>query len=163
MAASHSEKGEKLAVLQQTYELEERKAIEEKRKIDLVVEEREAIVAVVEAQLDELQSKLRQMQQNEKRRAVTSGDGGLLASVERYRRRVQDDVHRLGLELQERQSELSRARERLQIAEQDLVAARLEKKKVERLLERRELSARINAEAVEEAETDEMSFFTRKR
>jgi hypothetical protein len=79
--------------------------------------------------------------------------------VERMRRSLRDAERRLG----ERMQELQQAVERDTLAEKDVIAARLEKKRIMKLIEGRNIEELVKGSAVEESLTDEMSTAARKR
>ena len=60
-------------------------------------------------------------------------------------------------ELNEKRRELNQAAERAEIAEQEFAAARLETRRVEKLIQERNMSALVRGSAIEEAAMDELN------
>lgn len=153
----------KLGVLQRAYEVDERRALEEKKRVDAIVDERQKIVEELEGERDALETKLQTLRGQDKRNALHTGDAGQLAAIERYAKRLQLQAGALDSVLEERRKELQQAVERSGFAEQELLAARMEKKKVERILKNRADTVRAVNEASNEALADEMSFYRPKK
>ena len=153
----------KLKALQKTFEIEEQRSLVARQKIDRVVDQRNSVILKLHFKRDELLEKLHRLRGNDRIRAIQEGDGRQLASISRFLVRIEKKLAELNEVIASREKELLVARERLKAADDELIGLRLEKKRVERLLEKREFSERIRGQAHEEALTDEMSVYRRRK
>ena len=153
----------KLEALQRTYEVEERNAIEHKRQIDIVVEQRRTAVVELVARKEEMEQKISELCTKDRAGALVRGDAEQLIAVSRYRQRLSTKLAELAVQIEQREQELKMALERFSAAEEEVVSARVDKKKVERFLEQQAHSVRVRDAAVEEVETDESNFYRRKK
>lgn len=153
----------KLRALQRTFELEEQRALAARNKIDEVVEQRRAIVEKLHEERRRLSDALHRLRNQDRSKALQAGQGAALASISRYSARIEKELAELSGVIASREQELASAVERLTAAGDDVIAARLEKKRVERLLDKREFSERLRDEANKEADADEMSFYRRRK
>ncbi|MCB0322882.1 MAG: hypothetical protein KDD69_04890 [Bdellovibrionales bacterium] len=153
----------KLQALKRTYEVQEQQALEEKRKVDAVVEHRRKAVEALRHERDALSDKLADIRSVGRQSALCSGDAARLNSIAAYESRLVQVLRELQTVLAEKEQELSSGLARLTLAEEDLLAARIETKKLERFVEHREQAARVTDAAREEALTDEMNFYRRKK
>ncbi len=153
----------KLRALRRTFEIEEQRALAARNQVDSVVKERQAITEDLYARRDKLLKSLEDLRTDGRKKALHSGDGSQLASISRFSTRLEKELAELQEVIASREKELNSALERLEVAEEELVEARLEKKRLERLLDKREFSERIRDEANKEAEADEMNFYRRRK
>jgi hypothetical protein len=153
----------KLQALRTACEVEEQQALERKKKVDAVVEERKQIVNMLLAKRDALLGRLKKLTTTNRAEALHAGDASGLAAVTRFEKRLNGDLEKLLAELELRTKELEKAQERAQLADKELVDARIEKKKIERFLENWQRSERVRDAAIDEAITDEMSSYKRTK
>lgn len=153
----------KLQALRKTYEIEEQRALEEKQRVENVVEERRQIVEDLHRKCDELDGTLKRLRTKERGLALSSGDTVQLSAISRYEKRVKSELDEISRLAALRKKEFEQALERLQIAEQDLIDARIEKKKIEKFMDNRQHSERVVDAAIEEALTDEMNFYRHRK
>jgi hypothetical protein len=153
----------KLQALRTACEVEEQQALERKKKVDLVVAERKQIVDVLFVKHDALLSRLKKLTTTDRAEALHAGDAQALAAVTRFEKRLNGDLEKLLVDLELRTKELEKAQERVQLADKELVEARIEKKKIEKFLENWKQSERVKDAAIDEAITDEMSSYKRTK
>ena len=151
----------KLQALQRACEVEEQRALEEKMRVDSIVEARQSLVDQIGAEREELERTLEGLHTKRRDVALQNGDASQLASISRYRVRLTKELGEIEENFQARLKELDVALARAEIAEEELVAARVERKKVEKFLDSREQSARVVDAAIEESESDELSYYRR--
>lgn len=156
-------KDNKLQALRKAKEIEEQKALEEKQKVEIVVEERQKIVDSLQRKHDALCQKLERMRTTERGNALHVGDATQLGAIFSYEKRVNAELEELSCQLDARRKELKMALERGELADQDLLRARVERKKIEKFLDNRQLTERVVDAAIEEALTDEMNYYRRDK
>lgn len=153
----------KLQALRTACEVEEQNALERKRKVDLIVEERKRIVDALSEKRDALSDRLKKLTTTDRAEALHMGDARTLAAVTRFEKRINADLEKLSAELGQRGAELAKAQERLRLADQELLDARIEKKKIAKYLENWQQSERVKDAALDEAITDEMVSYKRTK
>ena len=152
-----------LRALLKQYELVERDAVQEKLRIEQVVQQRQQRVEQLRRKLDELHSKLRAHETSGRVTAMKAGRAYEATSHVEWAGRLRIESQNLQAELADHEKDLQLAAERAKIAEDALSQARVDKKKVEKLQERRQLSADITEAALEEQSNDEESTVQRPR
>jgi flagellar biosynthesis chaperone FliJ len=153
----------KLRALFRSLEVTERAALEEFQKIEAVQQERKKIVDCLIAEKDIHTSELAQLRGSRRTKAVLSGNLNSVSSMLLKEKTLEDEIRSLDERMAEAVRDFENAQQRLEHAEKDLIEARIEKKKVERLRENRENFARNVSSASSEIESDEMSFYRRKK
>ena len=156
------EPSKKLNSLIKKREISEREAIQERNKIDEVVQEREDALRIEEGKLHQAQLKLQELEQK-KRVALRQRDSATIVSIERSKREMVLNVQQLESDISRCKAELERAQLHATHAEDDIVQARVEKKKVERLLSKRLDEKRAIDLARDEALQDESITSGKKR
>ena len=152
----------KLKALQRSYEVEERSAAQHKREVEVVVEERRKVFEELLLEKQRLEVELKKVRTQDRASALVLGDAQQLLAFSRYEARLKRELKELDVRLEQREHELQQAADRAELAGDELVAARIEKKKVERFLEQKAESVRVRDAASEEAEVDESSFYRGK-
>ena len=152
-------KHEKLSALLTSCEVEEQKALQEKRRIDDIVEQRRVRVEEVAARQSALEQRRLLLKEEQRLLALQAGDVGRLKAVLDFEKRLAKEAQDVTELLEKRQTELNRALERAAIAHEELIAARIEKKKVEKILSRRTDEEQAVGAAVEQALQDELSSY----
>ena len=155
-------KSGKLHALQTQYELEEQNALEEMNRVAIVVAERRGVVESLVSKRVELEEELGRLRGSQRQKALQSGNSSQLASIARFEKLVVEKLSVVENNLVEKEAELKRALDREESAEKNLVLARIERRKVEKVIENRQRSARVIDAAREEAMTDEMNFYLNK-
>lgn len=158
-----TENEKKLRALQKTFELDEQRILHERNDIDQVVDQRRRLVEEVQEQRSVLQEKLNKLRTEERAAALQTGNGQRLASTSRFEKRVEKELAEVEELVASREKELAAAVERFEATDAELVEVRIEKKKLERLLDKREFRERIRDEATQEALADEMNYYRNRR
>lgn len=141
-------------------ELEAAKYVQE---VSVVVERRRNAHAEVAEKKASLERRLRDVRDSARQGAIQTGDCAGIASVGRYEKRLLAEIQRLDELLATRREELEKAEERLRLAEEELVEARVEKKKVEHLVDTKRQERELSEGAWEEALLDEMNTLRPRR
>lgn len=153
----------KLQALFRSLEVIERSALEEYQKVETIHQQRAEKCEDLKAEKDSLNKGLAKLRGSDRTQAVLSGNASSVSSILLKEKALESALRLLSEKIATAVGDLTRAQERLTIAEKELLEARIEKKKVERLRENRENFARNVSSASSEIETDEMSFFRRKK
>ena len=143
------------AVLRQC-EVREQDCLLEKRRIDDVVVERQRSFEKIQHTCQEQRAELESLRLKERSNRVRSGYLGGLSTLLSYENRLKTRIEKLERIQIEKQLELDRALERAEFADQEFVEARVEKKKVERLLENFYTAKRQGDAARSQAITEEL-------
>ena len=146
-----------LLALLKASEVEEQRALLQKRDIDNVVEARQLLADQLRKQKEELDARLKDVGNKFRIAALQEQDAAQMQSVTKYAEQLRKTGSVLDKEWQERNQELQRAIERATLAENELVEVRFEKKRLEKLLEERNLQELVLGSAVEDSLIDEMS------
>jgi len=143
-------------------ESKELDALQARKQVDAVVEQRKVLVDKLSLQIAELELKLKKAAQEDRYSALFKGKAGVLSSLEAFRDRLEREIRLLKTSLLDKQSDLQKAIERAEIAEQELVEARVEKKKAEHLLTNMKEAEAVLKQAEEEAKADDYNIFRTK-
>ncbi len=152
-----SEKLKKFAAILKNAEAEEHQAAQLKKKIEEVLDSRKSKLAEVEARRSKLLEKLAVMMGEKRYSALNSGDISRVASITGYRERLEREILEVEREFETQNVEVNRAIERAKMAEDDLLEARIERRKIEQLVTAEEQSERLKKVALEEINTDELN------
>lgn len=147
----------KLQSLLKTLELSEREAIQHRGFVEGIVEQRRRKVELKKSRLLALKERLLSLAKARRSFALQRGDLQAAASHASYSKRLESDVHRIESQLLSLRRELAVAEERSEQAEHDLLEARLERKKVEQLLEQQSRKGRLRIEALDAERVDELA------
>jgi flagellar export protein FliJ len=153
----------KLAALLKSLELEERSILDEKKQIEEIFEKRKASFETLEKELSGIVEKLDELKSRSRGTALRSGDVLSLGSIDTFRVRLTSQCEEIKPRVAKAKKELETAQIRMENVEDELVAVRIEMKKVEKVIENRLRSERLSKAAAEESEIDEMGFFRRKK
>lgn len=145
---------EKLTPLLRSLEAVENTAGEEFRRVSAVVEQRRIVYGQLQNELAALQER-GQLFRTQRELALGSGDLAQVGSLTGALERLSSNQRSLMKSLVDSKLELERAAERLELAEQDLTSARVERKKIETLISQRTQLQRIRQSARDEAFNDE--------
>jgi len=150
-----SPQNKQLSVLLRSHRAREQEVAQEMRAIQDTLEARQKRLEDRQGERQSLEKRLYRV-----RHGLKTGQGSVDPQSQAvYVKRLEQEIEELDKKIQESISDCDRAQTRLTIAEEELLEARVEKKKIERLLQNREQTQRISSVAREEAETDE---FTQK-
>lgn len=142
------------AVLKST-ELKEFELMKAWKRIDGFVEERKKSVKQLTEKLTKLDERTKKTQSHGRVTALRQGKLGEVALAANYVRRLSKERSQLAKLLQAAEEDLKRAVERSARAEQELVEARKERKKIETLIAREQQARQIRNEAHEELFVEE--------
>ncbi len=153
----------KLHVLHRAYEVEEQKALEEKKKVSEKVNERQKIVDELLRERNRMQAAIREWRTKGRVSALRGGEAWRLASGASFETRIAAELAVLEERLRNKTEELNRAIERAKLADDDWKEARLDKKRLEKVMDNRYASELAVDVAREEIDADELSFFGRDK
>ncbi|MCB0345644.1 MAG: flagellar FliJ family protein [Bdellovibrionales bacterium] len=149
--------GDKLHALLRTCEADEQNAAREFSMLQGVLEERQAKLQALNRQRGELLEKLAGLDLERKSGGPNSSSGKAVSSITSYTKRLTVQIEKLEDTIQESAVDVARAEQRCGIAEEELIEARIEKKKIEKLISGREQVERNTQQAREEVSNDELS------
>lgn len=135
----------------------EHEAIQERNTILAVLENRQSVIAELEAAEQGILGRLKQVATENRSALLSTGEIHRFTAGRAYEERLKAQLQELEHELQEKRISLERARERTKNAEQEVLDARVEKKKIEQLQSSHTRLRSVSKAALEEAETDERS------
>ena len=155
-------RGKKLGVLLRTYEAAEKTALQSRNEIEQVVDDRRQIVERLRLRRNTIAEKVKSLLGSERIDAVQSGNVSHIASLTSYTKRLQKELDALQLVVAEKEQALTRAVERAEMADEELTEARVERKKLEQLIQAQQKIATRKSIARSEADADELNIFRRK-
>jgi flagellar biosynthesis chaperone FliJ len=151
------ERGNKLTSLLRSREADEHEALQERMRVFKIFDDRLKALQEVEADCDRIRLQLKELESSGRRQALQSGDVRQVASVNDFSGVLRKKLAQLQGLLAERTEDFEKAKTRASLAEEDLVKARVERKKVETLIASQEKSKRIVDAALDESAQDEYS------
>ena len=146
-----------LLALLKTCEVEEQRALQRKREVEKVLAERQLVFDGLDAKREDLLLRIRELGGGQRVTALQGQDISQVHSITQYLERMRKAIPELEAQLDEQTRELQRASERDKLAEGEVIAARLEKKRIEKLIEGRFVDELVKGSAVEESLADELS------
>jgi len=152
-----------LIALQKACEAQEQEIARRKKEIAKVRHERQEIVDELERTRKDLESKVSSLLGKDRLKASRGTRGPDIQGVTNYAERVREEVEKTKMLLDEKRKDLDMALAREKLIEDELMSARLETRKVERLLDERNLQTLVHTTALEEVSTDELSSTIMKR
>ena len=153
----------KLLAVRKTYEVRESEVLEEHRRIEAIVDVRQRAVDEVAAEVAALTNQIGELRSKKRKDAFARGDSALLASIDEYERHLSREREKITRVLEERSKESESAKQRLEQSHAEVVAVRIELKKIDTLLEGRAHRSRVVEVAREEVLTDEMAFYRKPK
>ncbi len=151
-----------LVAMKKACEFQEQRALRHLQEVEQVVSERQSIVDELQASLNLCRARVGELRGAGRRKAVFDQDVAQLHSIAEFVERLRQESIRIEGRLTERMKELERGKERAAIAEQEMITVRLEGKRIERLIQERNLQAVVRGSALEEAADDELVSGIRK-
>lgn len=148
---------DKLETLLRAREVAVEDATRNLRKVESVLEARRQKCEELGKKKSRLLAQLNELRGSARLDALRVGNVNMVASVTHYVKRLVQQVSGIEGLLAERQEEYRRAQEHLAMAHEDLVQARVEKGKVEKLISNRRQSEYLAEEAREETLLDEVN------
>ena len=152
-----------LLSMKKACEFHEQRAVRHMQEVEVVVKERQGIVDELKAAFERCRERVEELSGRSRRKAVFEGDVLQLHSISDFSERLRQEKAAIELRLADKQKDLDRAKERAAIAEKEVLSARLEGKRIERLLQERSLQAVVRGSALEEAADDELVTGIRKK
>ncbi len=148
---------QKLEVLLRSLEVEERNSLEEKVRIEEIANTRVKVLSGLVEERTLLYSKLDDLSQSQKRALVGGSRVVSSAEMQAFRGRLNKQIEELKVKIDKADEQYRLARERLELAENDLLEARIGRKKVEKLLDSKKAREQVKQEMVEEQLLEEYS------
>lgn len=154
---------DKLQALLRTCEADEQNAAREYGMLQEVLEERKARLEGVSRERQELADKLEKLEHERKSSGPHSGQAAGVSSITSYTKRLTAQIEKLEDTLQLAREDVTRAQQRCDMAYEELVEARIEKKKIEKLIGSRDQAERNSQQAREEISNDELATGKRRK
>jgi hypothetical protein len=134
----------------------EKDALRAHHEVERIVTQRRRVVDELKALRAGISDKLREFLENKRVAALQEGNLNRLSALTGYGKRLSRELKRIEQELELREIDLKRAIERSDIAEEEFHKARVERKKVEHVIEGQRQSNRVLDIARDEALQDEL-------
>ena len=148
---------QKLEVILRSLEVEERGALEEKLRIEEIADARVKGLSGLVEERTVLYSKLDDLSQSQKRALVGGSKAVSPAEIQAFKGRINKQIEELKVKIDKADEQYKLARERLELAENELLEARIGRKKVEKLLDSKKAREQVKQEMVEERLLEEYS------
>ncbi len=146
-----------LISLLKTRKADERKALQELKRIEEILIERKRVFRDCELDCEKILQQLSDLEGEHRGAALQQGDASRVESINSFSRALRRKLAKKQAILAKRQEELERASERASVAFSVLKEVRIELKKVETLIDGRERSHRVHGAALEEFAQDELT------
>ena len=153
----------KIQALFRSLEVEEKQLLKERLPIDEIIEKRTKSLELLLEKKQGFIAKLEEGDRKLKAQSLRSGNIGALAEWERFAARLKKELARLEPDVKNAERELVSAKQRLAQVDEELIAVRLERKKIERVIENREERERIQSQALDEVSSDELSIYKNRK
>ena len=148
---------ERLKVLLKTFQATEREAVAHMNFVDSIASKRREKFNRKLEKFEELKVKVDKALGEDRFKAVQSGNVNLVGACSSYGKRMKLELATVETELDKLRKELSIAEERAREAEQEVLEARVERKKIERLLSQQLQRGQIRDEALDAERVDELA------
>lgn len=149
----------KIAALLRSIDLDEQKIVAHRQSVQKITDERRQQYEALQAKEAHLKMRLAQGGAMLRDSSVQHGEVGQLAEWERFSKRLQKELEVLAPQLVESLKELQSAEQRLAVVDEELLEVRIERKRIERIMENRETQERLQNQALDEASSDDLSVF----
>lgn len=153
---------EKLRALQKRCELTEQEVLSEKNQIEQVVDARQQAVNSCLEEKEVLVSRLDEMVNSRRTRALRVSDISEATSTTAYVKRLKQEIEKIEKSITAKQQELSSALHRAQLVNDELQEAMMERRRVEKVIERIHTDEKLHEAGREEQISDETSRSMRK-
>lgn len=147
---------DKLQALLRSCEAQEQSAARDFSRLQDVLRQREQHLSGLAEELTGLKLKLQDMQRERIFGGSASGTCSSVSTITSYTKRLTAQIEKLEDSIRASKQDVSRAAERCDAAEEELIEARIEKKKIERLISGRQDVQRATETAREEVSLDDM-------
>lgn len=153
----------KLFALRKSYEVQEGDAQEAYLQVQRVYDERVEVLASESQALEKIDKKIDDLKSKKGLQPWGKVKGATLESVSVFQKRLLKDREPVLKKVKEAQTEVDRARVRLERAHEDLLEIKIELKKIDKIIEDRATKSQIKDAAREEIVNEEMNFFRRRK
>jgi len=153
----------KLIALLRSYEVNEKNILSDHLKIEKVYNERKDLQDSLESKKNNFKEKLIELRSIKRADALMSGDMARMSLLVGKESKIQKEIEDLEAQLIESSSDLELAKQRVDDSHQELIEIRLEKKRLEKLLENRENFSRSVSDASKEILAEEISYSRRNK
>ncbi len=157
------EENSKLNSILRSLKAEEVGVLKEKSRVEEIANTRKSTLDELEQAQGQLQSEIDQCLGKKKNSAVLSGDSQKVAGLNNYAIRLKEKFDEYTPKIKKASMDYEKALTRLQNYEKLLVEKRLEKKKIEKLMENQMSKDRIKREALVELDNDERSTYKNRK
>jgi len=147
----------KLNVLLKSLEIAEKQVVQEKLRIEEIADSRVAVLSKLIEERNSIYARLEALSSGQKRNLVGGSQTSSPAQVQAFRKRLTKDLETLKPKIETADRQFKSARERLELAENELLEARIERKKVEKLLDSKIAREQVKHEMVEERIMEELN------
>ena len=145
--------------LYRSLEIEEGGAIKERIRIEEIAAVRKNDLDKLVSNLELVKSEISNCQGNKRSKALAEGNSQKVAGLVQHTARLKNDCENLQKKVKKQSESFHKALERLKAAEEILLEKRVEKKKIEKLIETKNTERRIKKEALVEIDNEERSNF----
>lgn len=156
-----SEGDSKLLAILKSFEGAEHAALRERAKVLQVFEQRESALKQAKERQEKLQSRLSHLRGAGRFSSLHAGELGSVRAGAVFGVRLEGELREVESEVHILLEDVRRAQERVAAVEQELVHARIDRKRIETLLGNREQARRVVGAHVEELQAEELQSFKR--
>lgn len=161
--SSDVESRNKLTALFRSYEMNEKELLVEYSKIEKVYSQRKALYESLQASMKQFEMTLLEIRTSKRSSALMRGDVQKVSLLLEKEKELQQKLSEIEVEIEKAYSELNSADDRIKFSQGELMEVRLEKKRLEKLLENRDNFSRSISEASDEIRIEEMSYSRRNK
>lgn len=152
-----------LVALQKACEARELEIVNRKKEVENVRLSRQQIVEELEKACQRLERKRSDLLNTDRLSAARGSTAAQIQGIVVYADKIRDEIESAKVVLSEKRKDLEMAITREKLVEEELLSARLETRRVEKLLEERNLQSLVHTSALEEVTVDELSSTILKR
>ena len=154
---------ERLVSLLRSYEAQEERLLEERSQIETILGRRQQQVALLRQERSRLEGEVKTYLGSKRREALAGGEGRTAVACTNWGKRMARELREVVEKQRVEEEDLARAAERSTQASQMLIEVRVEKKKIERLMEGRARAEKQREAAAEEIVSEEIAQALRRR
>ena len=152
-----------LVALQKACEARELEIVNRKKEVENVRLGRQQVVDGLERDCQRLERKRSDLLNKDRISAARGSAASQIQGIVVYADKIRDEIESAKVVLAERRKDLEMAIAREKIVEEELLSARLETRRVEKLLEERNFQSLVHTSALDEVTVDELSSTILKR
>jgi hypothetical protein len=157
-----SEGDSKLLAILKSFEGAEHAALRERAKVLQVFEQREGALKRAQERQEKLRSRLLHLRGAGRFSALHAGELGSVRAGAAFGVRLEGELREVESEVHTLVEDVRRAQERVTAVDEEVIQARIDRKRIETLLENREQARRVVGVHVEEVQAEELQGFKRK-